>query len=311
MKYFVAVTDNEWFRFLARLRPGEVNFWRPAGKDAFRAVGPGSPFLFKLHAPDDFIVGGGFFVKFEVLPLSLAWEAFGEKNGAPDFDTFTQLIHSHRSGRAVDPVIGCVILAEPFFFEREDWIPVPPDWRRNIVRGKTYDTQTTHGRALWREVSQRLMTLRTDLGEQLLHDAAFDANRQFGSLYLAHARLGQGAFRVLVTSAYQRKCAITGERVLPALEAAHIKPYKRSGPNRVCNGLLLRSDVHRLFDYGYLTVTPDLRVEVSRALAEEFHNGRRYRALHGRPLTHVPVAPDDRPDRKYLEWHNENVFLAS
>lgn len=83
MRFFVGVTDYDWFRFLAG-RPDidEVNFWQPSGSVGFRAIQPGEPFLFKLHSPRNYIVGGGFFAHWSPLPVSLAWEAFGEKNGA-------------------------------------------------------------------------------------------------------------------------------------------------------------------------------------------------------------------------------------
>jgi putative restriction endonuclease len=47
----------------------------------FQALGEGELFLFKLHAPHHFVVGGGFFARALRLPLSLAWESFGEANG--------------------------------------------------------------------------------------------------------------------------------------------------------------------------------------------------------------------------------------
>jgi putative restriction endonuclease len=122
--------------------------------------------------------------------------------------------------------------------------------------------------------------------------------------------LGQGAFRVLVTDAYTRRCAITGERTLPALEAAHIKPFALSGPHQTANGLLLRSDLHRLFDLGYLTVTPNFSVEVSRKIKEEFENGKDYYAFHGRTLSVLPSLERDRPSSQYLQWHNNQRFLA-
>ena len=75
---------------------------------------------------------------------------------------------------------------------------------------------------------------------------------------------------------------MTRERTLPALEAAHIRPYGASGAHEARNGLLLRRDIHSLFDAGYVTVTPDLHFEVSRRIKEEFENGREYYALHGR-----------------------------
>ena len=127
---------------------------------------------------------------------------------------------------------------------------------------------------------------------------------------MARSRLGQGAFRVLVTDAYQRRCAVTGEKTLPVLEAAHIKPYSELGPHRVSNGILLRSDLHKLFDLGYVTVTPELHLEVSPRLKEEWQNGREYYAHHGKELRFRPENPLSIPSREFLEWHNENRFKA-
>ena len=81
MSLFVGVTDNTWFRFLRDLEPDEVNFWQPSGSVQFRSLSPGEPFLFKLHSPENYVAGGGYFAHFSLLPCSLAWEAFGEKNG--------------------------------------------------------------------------------------------------------------------------------------------------------------------------------------------------------------------------------------
>lgn len=311
MKYFVAVTDNSWYEYLAALGPAEVNFWRPSGTDTFRAIRPGSPFLFKLHAPHNFVAGGGFFVKFEVLPLSLAWEVFGEENGASDPAALLSMVRRHRTDQDKDPPIGCVVLGDPFFLPRPDWIPVPEDWAPNIVRGKSYDTQTPAGARLWDQVSQFLVSRKSELGADLLKETAFSDGDRFGPTYLTRSRLGQGIFRVMVIDAYARQCAVSGERVLPALEAAHIKPYTESGPHRVSNGLLLRSDIHRLFDKGYLTVTPDLRVEVSGAVREDFDNGRHYYSFHGRELSRIPTSPLDRPAHEYLEWHNSSVYRGT
>jgi hypothetical protein len=92
MKLFVGVTNNEWFRFLSERKPAEVNFWRPRSQTDFKALQPGDLFLFKLHSPLDFIAGGGVFVRHSFLPLPLAWQAFSEKNGVPDFETFERRI---------------------------------------------------------------------------------------------------------------------------------------------------------------------------------------------------------------------------
>src|SRR5258705_6221366 len=118
---------------------------------------------------------------------------------------------------------------------------------------------------------------------------------------------GQGTFRVIVTDVYDRRCAITGERTLPVLEAAHIKAYSSGGPHEAENGLLLRSDLHTLFDQGYLTVDADqLKVVVSSRIREEFENGRDYYHLHGRSLR-LPHETNSLPSREYLTYHN-SVF---
>ena len=130
----------------------------------------------------------------------------------------------------------------------------------------------------------------------------------YGHHYLTKSRLGQGAFRILVTGAYNRCCAITGEKTLPVLDAAHIKPHAENGPNRIDNGLLLRSDLHKLLDKGYLTVTPDYRIEVSRRIKEEFENGKNYYPFHGNSLLVVPNEAYEKPSREYLEWHNNHVY---
>ena len=315
MRFFVGVTDGDWFEHLAAM-PGldEVNFWRPSGQTSFRAIKPGELFLFKLHSPRNFIVGGGHFVTYSRLPVSVAWLAFGEKNGVRDLVAFRQLVDKYRrrSGSidpSPDPVIGCTVLTEPFFWPRDAWIPVPKDWSRNIVQGKTYSTSEPAGKQLWYEVQQRLKASEALALLQGPQDRLeLPDGPRYGAEYLTRARLAQGAFRVLVTDAYNRRCAITAERTLPVLEAAHIKPYALSGGHAVSNGLLLRADLHILFDRGYLTVDPEHRVAVSRKIRDEYENGREYYALHGRPLSSLPGQAEFQPDRLLLTWHNENVF---
>jgi len=306
VKLYVGVTDSDWFRYLQQRKPDEVNFWQPSGRRGFRAVQPGEPFLFKLHSPENFIVGGGFFLRHTPLPSSLAWAAFGEKNGVPDLDTLRKRVVKYR--RTIepmdrDPIIGCSLLTEPFFWDDGDWIPVPIDWAANIVQGKTYSTDEPVGADLWSAVLQHRGQPPAQAADEL-------PGARYGATFLARARLGQGAFRVLVTDAYHRRCAISGERTLPVLEAAHIKPYAEEGPHRVNNGLLLRSDLHTLFDRGYVTVTPDKHIEVSRRIREEFENGRDYYAYHGRKLAVLPDTVAEHPDGAFLRWHNEHRFAA-
>ena len=299
----VAVTDKDWYETL-RHSSGldEVNFWSPSGTN-FKALQPGELFLFKLRAPRNAIVGGGIFAHASVVPLSLAWEAFEVANGAPSLQELRQRIAGllkNKDSVPKDFKIGCRILTQPFFLEEQDWIPAPASWAKNIVTLKTYNTSDGDGLKLWEAVQNRRARGHISrIGEQ---------QARYGQPGLIRPRLGQGGFRTLVRDVYDRRCAITRERTLPALEAAHIRPYKNGGDHEARNGLLLRRDLHKLFDDGYVTVTPDLHFEVSRSIKEEFENGRDYYALHGKRVS----APKDhamRPDPQKLRWHNENCFL--
>lgn len=98
MKGFVGVTDWDWFRQLRREEPDDVNFWRPSGQ-LLRALQPGDPFLFKLHAPRNVIAGGGFFVESRQLPVSQAWMAFERRNGVRDHDELLTRIDHYRRAR--------------------------------------------------------------------------------------------------------------------------------------------------------------------------------------------------------------------
>jgi putative restriction endonuclease len=136
-----------------------------------------------------------------------------------------------------------------------------------------------------------------------------ESDERYGEPHLVKPRLGQGAFRLAVTDAYGRECAVTGGRVLPALDAAHIQAYSTGGEHEVSNGLLLRRDIHCVFDAGYLTFDEDLRVVVSDRVRTEFNNGNEYRRLHGNKLR-LPPNPKLHPDPRRLQWHRENRFAA-
>jgi putative restriction endonuclease len=299
---YVGITDNDWFRFLsARPDLDEVNFWQPSGSRRFRALSPGDPFLFKLHHPENFIVGGGIFEHFTLCSIDLAWEAFGQKNGVAALDGMRRRL-AHYRHQAPDPrenyVIGCIILKSPVFLPRHEWIPAPADLAKNVVQGKTYDISLGTGRALWDQF-RSWMLVRDRTGE--IEPA------MFGNPRLMRQRLGQGGFRLLVTDTYERQCAISRERALPVLEAAHIKPVAEHGHHRIDNGLLLRSDIHTLFDRGYISVTADHRVRVSNRLKRDFDNGEHYYQLNGSEIW-LPRRADDRPNEEFLEWHARERF---
>jgi putative restriction endonuclease len=312
MKFWVGVTDNTWFDYLAKKGLDEVNFWQPSATPPFKGAPVGMPFLFKLKRPNNHIAGGGFFVTYSTLPASLAWEIFEQKNGAESFDDLNAMLGPLSSGRGLSGEIGCTVLANPFFFSHEHWIPEPAGFAGNIVRGKMYETSSADGASIWTAVEQRLLA-----SSQLKTDSKsprnFEMNQEqvkYGAPVLVNPRLGQSSFRVMVTDAYKRRCAITGENTLVALEAAHIVPYAKNGSHDIQNGLLLRADFHRLFDVGLVSVTQDLRIKISPKIRETWFNGKIYYRLNDQPLSVVPDAPAHRPDPDRLGWHFKNCFQA-
>ena len=305
MKLYVGVTDNEWHRYLSQLpEMEEINFWQPGGKQRFQSLRPGELFLFKLHSPQNFIVGGGFFTHSSILPVSLAWEAFGEKNGTATFGEMRTKILKYRDSnndQREDFEIGCILLQQPFFLPRSEWIPIPKDFSLNIVQGKTYDADSGTGKELCDAIQARFRS------QPALQFQVGDGTVMWSTPTLVRQRLGQGAFRILVTDTYDRRCAITGEKALPALEAAHIKPVTEEGRHRIDNGVLFRSDIHRLFDSGYVTVMPDYKFRASQKLKDDFHNGEEYFRMNGNTIW-LPKNVDSKPNREFLEWHSDTVF---
>ncbi|MCO6512341.1 MAG: HNH endonuclease [Aridibacter famidurans] len=248
-------------------------------------------------------MGGGIFAHFSIIPIGIAWEAFGIKNGARDYEQMRGRVEKYRKAQPnpyEDYRIGCILLEQPFFFNREDWIPVPDDWHRSIQQGRKYDLSREPGLTLWKRIMARRFAYQ---GEPASDHPAY------GEPTLIKPRLGQGAFRIVVTDGYERRCAFSGERTLPALDAAHIQPFSIAKEHRADNGLLLRKDLHALFDKGYLTVAPDRRIEVSKRIKEEFENGRDYYKLHGEQVRE-PNDPVMLPNPEFLEWHNNIVFKA-
>lgn len=324
MRGYVGNTDYDWFTYLRAIEPpiDEVNFWRPGSQANFGVIDPGEPFFFKLKAPHNAIAGFGYFVKFSLLPVSIAWEYYGEANGAPSQDDWRRLLYRYRSSkdRATDPKadfwIGCILVNQTVFFEKHEWIRMPSDFKGPTVQGKSYDLTSGEGERIWLECLARAaarpywrppypLGASSLRGPDVLSDTPITAG--YGPAAMIRPRLGQRSFRVAVLDSYGRRCTITNERTLPVLEAAHIRDYRDVQEHTLGNGILFRADIHKLFDAGYVTVTPEHRFLVSPRIKEEFENGRDYYALHGSSIR-LPAKPADRPDSESLIWHNEQRY---
>ena len=117
-------------------------------------------------------------------------------------------------------------------------------------------------------------------------------------------RRGQKQFRHDLMAAYGGKCAITDCSVIDVLEASHIQPYRGQHTNKVTNGLLLRSDIHTLFDCGLLAIDSEtMTIIISGKL-----KGSEYEVLDGKNLR-VPYEHTQRPNSEALNMHRQESGL--
>jgi putative restriction endonuclease len=307
MSGYIGHTDHGWWEFL-RARPEirEVNFWRPGGGRRFKALKAGEPFFFRLKSPIDRIGGFGLYARHAALPVWRAWEVFGQANGvATEAELVGRCERLARRNIGLADAIGCVAVAECTLFGPDELVTVPASFNPQNLSGSLIDLNGSEGRVLWSECLERAE-------QQHAMDWVGEARERarHGQPQVVLPRLGQGSFRLAVVDAYDGACSVTGEHSLPALEAAHIMPWSRGGAHEVKNGLLLRRDLHRLFDLGYVSARPDGGFLVSPRLRSEFANGRTYYELAGRRLL-SPVDTAAAPDPQLLEWHTDEVFQAS
>jgi putative restriction endonuclease len=118
-------------------------------------------------------------------------------------------------------------------------------------------------------------------------------------------RIGAYPFRSALMKAYRGRCAITGSEVPQVLQAAHVIRYLGSHTNRVDNGLLLRVDLHQLFDKDLIGIDPSTReVHISKEL-----EGTEYEEFSGRQITE-PSERRERPNRQRLERRWQEFLKA-
>ena len=257
------------------------------------------------------------------MPVSEAWAIWGRGNGADSEQELLLRVQAYRTSKnhepQPDPTIGCVILRNIFFAERGGELPQPPNWSPNNVTIEGYETIGRDRKPDSEYVLEAFQLLqgraRVDLGwdpDLRGVEIRWDGPK-YGAPVLVRPRMGQGRFRRSVDEAYSYRCAVTGSRTYPSLEAAHIRDFALDGGHHaVSNALLLRSDVHALYDRGYVGIDADLRLRVSPELRAHGWNGIEFyeRETAGFRIT-VPEAPQLQPDRDALDWHFRMRFRAA
>ena len=312
---FIAVTDTRWFEFLSSRategRIDEANFWSPKAAKPMRHFRPGEPVFLRLKRPHNVVVGYGFFAHFAELGLREAWQFFEWRNGDPDEVSFRRRIGDYRGvdlsdARTESGALGCTILRDLNLWPEGRWLPWgdAEDWKPNTQRGATV-RDPLHASRLLAEIQFDGLQSPEDLADGF---EPIEADERTVVEARVVRREGQGTFKSRLLDAYGRRCAITGERTEPVLDAAHIQPYLGPRSNHPQNGLLLTQEFHTLFDRGFVTVTPELVVRVSPRLQESWGNGKRYYEFDDKPLRSRPESAVLRPSAAALAWHAAHVF---
>lgn len=303
----IAPTDLDWF---TQLRQGSlpelVNFWTPTPWNV-RGLGTGDRLYFLLKAPIRKIGGFGAFVRYENLSVEHAWKKYGVGNGVQSLDELLERTRGYVGQRSVkgsvevDTDIGCIVLSRLVLFDDSDFFAPESkglSFPRQVVKIKYFKGASP-------EILDVSKSFALPIDEPFEPYRITESQQRVKRIGLLTVRLGQSRFRETVLEAYSRRCAISREGTEEILEAAHIQPYSGAASNHVQNGLALRTDLHKLFDAGLLTIGQDLRVKVSG-----FIKSALYRDLNTQPL-HLPEDIRFHPSNDALEFHRRNVFRTA
>jgi putative restriction endonuclease len=265
---------------------------------------PGALMMFTVQREGrTYICGGGFYCATRTMEPSKAWDLYGVNNGADSFKDFREqlLAAGWREGEKLvaNVINGC------FAFSRHESYQIPDELGIRIRTGTTipFSLNNPDGRFLARVVMHRR--------SPHLRPGTF--NNEWPGIYLMaaekHARDYSMVFFTQMLRAYDFRCAVTGDRTQPLLDVAHIRTFYDERFTNPCNGIVMRTDIHRLFSQGYITCEyasdSEVVVIVSKDLAVA--GGGEYMKYDGVKLS----LPEDKamwPSRDYLVWHHERRF---
>ena len=247
MSFIIAPTDPDWFGFHRQNQFNDkINFWTPTDWK-FKALQPGEMVVFEMKGPGPAMIGGyGTFLEYKFQPIDDAWQEFGRRNGCESKAALIGALSHHKT---FDPKqgIGCLALGNVIFFDNPVPVPNGIDFSRNTVKYSKYDVPFPFAQVT--PVSSDFVLVQ--------------AARKKKKTQTVTQREGQAQFHTMVSIAYDHKCCISGEKTPELLQAAHIQDYISKESHHIQNGLLLRVDLHTLFDNGLLAIDSDYRIHIS------------------------------------------------
>ena len=263
---------------------------------------PGGVVLYICQMGDQIkVVGGGFFISWYKISLDEAWSRFGVRNGVTDFDDLVAEVKEHGGHRSSN--IIAATLGNNFIFDGSSLITVPEEVSSHFKSGMRFilNIDDPTGRYLY-QVAKKVYSQDLDKYGDTWKGVYYLASR-------SHFRSYSAGFYAKVRAAYKFKCAVTGSTIVPLLEVAQLRPFYDFKEQIAANGILLRSDFHRLFSLGYITLeyVTDDKVVIRTSSCLKSVGAAEYLEYEGKQVS----LPDDKtawPNPQYLEWHRKNCF---
>ncbi len=267
-----------------------VNFWTPTPWN-IKQLNKGSRLYFMLKAPIRQIGGFGEFIEYRDLTPEQAWNQFGYRNGRTSKHEFINSIqnyidkNSKKSGSQPIDIntyeIGCIILDNCEFWNNAIFINPADhniDFATQVVKIKYFD-----------QYDPFMQSQEERDNFNLINEPRENKPT------VTNSRERQSEFKGRILKAYHSRCCISGETISELLEAAHVQEYRNTSSNHVQNGLLLRIDIHRLYDNHLLFIDSNYIIHVSNLVTSQ-----QYRQLHGQTIT-LPDLDYSWPSKEALE----------
>lgn len=313
-KYYIAITEKEWVDCLKKYQNDEldcVNFWSPDTRN-INYLEQGELFLCKLRNrksdlnQNGAIVGGGFVRKIEYLDYSDAWEQYGYRNGSETEDIFIDRIeNAKKKSKNDDHRVRCIILERPFFFDVDNYLEEPSNWKSNYQPGKEYNTKHEVDKQIYDSIMLNLsdMVTQCDYIIQKIENS-FEGKQYIGEEKEAirKVRVNQGIFRDKLIKRYN-KCCLCNISNKVFLTASHIKPWSDSNNKEkldIDNGLLLCKNHDALFDKGFISFDNNGEIMISSRLA---NNEKEEMSIDEMMKINLTEG-----NKKYLAFHRKNIF---
>lgn len=248
-----------------------------------------------------YIVGGGYFIGWRIINAYDSWNVYGIRNGVLSYDDFIQEIINQ--GGNEDSFLNALLLSSNFIFANKEMILIPDEFNAQCSGDlrTVISVNSEIGRYLNKLVIKRRAPHLRDFGDSWP-----------GIYYLAahlNSKYASNSFYSRVAAAYDFKCAVTGVRARPALEAVHIRPFYDAQFQSIQNGVLIRSDIHKLLNYGMMTFDyvndDELYLVVSNKLESIWAEDYLY--LNGAKV-YLPQDRDLWPSRENVKWHQDYLF---